>query len=483
MEDFKEPYIQPQLEINKRNQSTNLSIKDIILEKEYLSQYPTEIDQHWIGLRAIKYITGDYLYDFLFGPKDTRTTTEIEKLSPETIKGFNDLNRKRNISAFQPYYKFSWANIIKYGPTLKEIENAMFIIIIFRFIFYSRQYGIKSALIICSIALTSTYCYMTVLQDAIAYPRNIMWRNTTIFRPFFESVLTRRKISDDMYIRLPSPAFKAYIKKLSPRRQKEALREYKRNARRYKPIIQIPSVDLDLSSIGNRLEKGNRVLKNKLKGTFYGLMDIIDPLTTKLKPSVLKIRQSQFYRNLIRMKEQLSYFLFAYVVPDKHRNQFYLAYVFCGRLGKNLLPYHVEWHLNFVLIFMHISVPYLKGVYLRLNELMINTLLPEGRKNEVELIIYYMSLISGGMVYFIILAMLHAIFSQYFYIPFIVPGLENQTGPRPKNSIYSGGYTSWQDEIDFIEPTVKNVKIWFGWLGKGSNDRKRRKRRRKKGKI
>ena len=390
MTDFKESYTKVQKEVDKKSQNRNLSITELVLEKDYSNQSLSEIDRHWIGMRAIKYITGDYLYDFLFGPKDTRTTAEIEKLSPETVKGFNDLNRKRNISAFQPYYKFSWTNLIKYGPTLKEIENAMFIIIIFRFIFYSRQYGFKSALIICSIALMSTYCYMTVLQDAIAYPRNIMWRNTTIFRPFFESVLTRRKMSDDMYVRLPSPAFKAYIKKLSPRRQREALREYRRNARRYKPIIEIPSVNFDLSSINNRLEKGNRLIKNKLKGTVYGFMDIIDPLTTKLKPSFLKMRQSQFYRNLLRMKEQLSYFLFAYVVPDKHRNQFYLAYVFCGRLGKNLLPYHFEWHLNFVLIFMHISVPYLKGVYLRLNELMINTLLPEGRKNEVELIIYYM---------------------------------------------------------------------------------------------
>jgi hypothetical protein len=34
---------------------------------------------------------------------------------------------------------------------------------------------------------------------------------------------------------------------------------------------------------------------------------------------------------------------------------------------------------------------------------------------------------------------------QYFYVPFFVENTELHIGPRPKNSIYSGGQTSWQD--------------------------------------
>ena len=34
----------------------------------------------------------------------------------------------------------------------------------------------------------------------------------------------------------------------------------------------------------------------------------------------------------------------------------------------------------------------------------------------------------------------------YFYVPFFVENTELHIGPRPKNSIYSGGQTSWQDQ-------------------------------------
>jgi hypothetical protein len=39
---------------------------------------------------------------------------------------------------------------------------------------------------------------------------------------------------------------------------------------------------------------------------------------------------------------------------------------------------------------------------------------------------------------------IHAIWGQYFYIPFFVENTELHIGPRPKNSIYSGGQ-AWQD--------------------------------------
>ena len=68
---------------------------------------------------------------------------------------------------------------------------------------------------------------------------------------------------------------------------------------------------------------------------------------------------------------------------------------------------------------------------------------------------------------FIIFALFHAIWGQYFYVPFFVENTELHIGPRPKNSIYSGGQTAWQDSDN------KNVnrffpKLWFGWFGRGS---------------
>ena len=67
----------------------------------------------------------------------------------------------------------------------------------------------------------------------------------------------------------------------------------------------------------------------------------------------------------------------------------------------------------------------------------------------------------------IIFGLFHAIWGQYFYFPFFVENTELHIGPRPKNSIYSGGQTAWQD------PKEKNVnrlfpKLWFGWFGRGN---------------
>jgi hypothetical protein len=44
-------------------------------------------------------------------------------------------------------------------------------------------------------------------------------------------------------------------------------------------------------------------------------------------------------------------------------------------------------------------------------------------------------------------------------------------GPRPKNSIYSGGQTAWQDP----EEKEKNLnrlfpKLWYGWFGRGTEN-------------
>jgi hypothetical protein len=40
---------------------------------------------------------------------------------------------------------------------------------------------------------------------------------------------------------------------------------------------------------------------------------------------------------------------------------------------------------------------------------------------------------------FIIFGLFHAIWGQYFYLPFFVENTELHIGPRPQNSIYSGG--------------------------------------------
>ena len=72
-----------------------------------------------------------------------------------------------------------------------------------------------------------------------------------------------------------------------------------------------------------------------------------------------------------------------------------------------------------------------------------------------------------GLIFF---GLFHAIWGQYFYFPFLVENTELHIGPRPKNSIYSGGNTAWQDEKNVGMERVF-PKFWYGWFGSGtSND-------------
>jgi hypothetical protein len=55
---------------------------------------------------------------------------------------------------------------------------------------------------------------------------------------------------------------------------------------------------------------------------------------------------------------------------------------------------------------------------------------------------------------------------QYFYFPFFVENTELHIGPRPRDSIYSGGYTAWQDsqekERNFQQFLTK-ILVWMVW--------------------
>ena len=66
---------------------------------------------------------------------------------------------------------------------------------------------------------------------------------------------------------------------------------------------------------------------------------------------------------------------------------------------------------------------------------------------------------------FIIFGIFHAIWGQYFYLPFFVENTELHIGPRPKTSIYSGGQTAWQDseEKKKIQTCVPENLVWLVW--------------------
>ena len=95
--------------------------------------------------------------------------------------------------------------------------------------------------------------------------------------------------------------------------------------------------------------------------------------------------------------------------------------------------------------------------------------------SSLQFQIDFLSVIIGFIVLthigLLIFGLFHAIWGQYFYVPFFVENTELHIGPRPKNSVYSGGNTSWQDP----EEKEKNLnrllpKLWYGWFGRGTKN-------------
>ena len=150
------------------------------------------------------------------------------------------------------------------------------------------------------------------------------------------------------------------------------------------------------------------------------------------------------------------------------------AYATITRIGKRYCPYLVRWHWTFLLIMGMVEQFFVYFIY-RIFYFYTFIILPQTKGESIgsDLLLQakFLNFLLAGFVLahigFVIFGLLHASLGQYFYIPFFVENTELHIGPRPTNSIYSGGYTAWQD------PKEKNSnrvipKLWYGWFGRGT---------------
>jgi hypothetical protein len=148
-----------------------------------------------------------------------------------------------------------------------------------------------------------------------------------------------------------------------------------------------------------------------------------------------------------------------------------LIYTLIIRLGKRYVPYPLIWHGTFYYLYTQLFGDPVYQVLVNSMEFLKDGLIPKLRIEEIEMMEILQMTFITGIIYSITLGMLHAAFSQYYYIPFITPMVEAHAGKRPKGKFYSGGYCSWQDELELFTPSKGDYKIWFGFLGKGSGDK------------
>ena len=335
---------------------------------------------------------------------------------------------------------------IQDGLTLADIENVLFFILFVRFLILAIRYNLKTSFYITCIGLFAGYLWYRHLIDLIS-----MYRSVLLKLPFLhklgldavqlrslhrQMVLTDLKLGEDVHWYNPGQLiYYAFTKGIVDIDQETGLRTY------IDPVSMITSN-----------------LKEPQRST---ILPIYYKIYNKIIPKIFDIC-SKFWTQLSGVA----------------------AYAVITRIGKKYCPYLVRWHWTFLLIISMVEqilvyfiyrvyyfqtfvlIPQLSEAELSLNNLVDRNLLLQ--INVLNGVIASVVLVHIGLILF---GLFHAIWGQYFYFPFFVENTELHIGPRPKNSIYSGGNTSWQDP----EEKEKNFsrffpKFWYGWFGSGTKN-------------
>jgi len=327
------------------------------------------------------------------------------------------------------------------GLTLADIENILFFILFIRFIILAIRYNLKTSFLITCIGLFAGYLWYRHLIDLISMYRSILIKLPYLYRLGIDAVqlrtmnkqvvLTNLKLGNNVHWYNPGQLiYYAFTNGILVLNQETGLRYY-------------------IDPLSMFISKLTEDIKINILPIYYKLYNKIIP---------------QFFEALSKFWSQLSGIA---------------AYAVVTRIGKRYCPYLVRWHWTFLLIIGFIEQVLVYFVYrisyFQTNVLILQTQLSNYTDQNIILqvnilnsLIAFIVFLHLGLIFF---GLFHAIWGQYFYFPFIVENTELHIGLRPKNSIYSGGNTAWQDEKE------KNVqrflpKFWYGWFGKGTKNNK-----------
>ena len=371
-------------------------------------------------------------------PKNQEIRQAIDNtLNPDVLnlKSSTDIS----LETFRLIIESLWEKI-QNGLTLSDIENVLFFILFIRFLILAIRYNLKTSLYITCIGLFAGYLWYRHLIDLIS-----MYRSVLLKLPFLHSLgmdaVQMRSLNRQM-----------------------ALTDLKlgENARWYNPG-QILYYALTKGIVNIDPETGLR---------YY--IDPISMVISNLEEPMKSNLGSLYYKIYNKIIPKI------FDICSKFWNQLsgVAAYAVITRIGKRYCPYLVRWHWTFLLIIGMVEQIFIYFIY-RVYYFQSFVLIPQAESynnsidsnlilqiNLLNVIIACVVLTHIGLIIF---GLFHAIWGQYFYFPFFVENTELHIGRRPKDSIYSGGQTAWQD------PEEKNVnrlfpKLWFGWFGRGSKD-------------
>lgn len=330
-------------------------------------------------------------------------------------------------------------NKVQDGLTLSDIENILFFILFARFLILALRYNLKTSFYITFIGLFAGYLWYRHLIDLI-----LMYRSLLVKLPFLH--------------RLGMDAVQ--------------LRSFHR---------QTVLTDLKLDENIHWYNPGQMIYYAFIKGIVNidpetGIKYFIDPISMVVSKFQNSNVLALYYKMYNKVLPKI------YDICSKFWSQLsgIIAYAVVTRIGKRYCPYLVRWHWTFLLIIGMIEQVFIYFIY-RVYYFQTFVLIPQNQFSndfldsnfslQVSILNAVITCIVLGHIGFILFGLFHAIWGQYFYIPFFVENTELHIGPRPKNSIYSGGSTAWQD-LDERKKELNRVlpKLWYGWFGRGTQN-------------
>ena len=331
---------------------------------------------------------------------------------------------------------------IQDGLTLADIENVLFFILFMRFIILAIRYNLKTSLYITCIGLFAGYLWYRHLIDLVS-----MYRSVLLKLPFLH------KLGMDAV----------------------QLRSLHR---------QMVLTDLKLGENTHWYNPGQVIYYALTKGIVHidsdtGLRYYIDPISM-----IVSKMQDSDNLNIL----PLYYKVYNKIIPKIYDicSKFWAqlsgvaAYAVITRIGKRYCPYLIRWHWTLLLIIGMVEQIFIYFIY-RVYYFQTFILIPQTKSytNYVDPNLLLQINALNGVIACIVLAhiglilfgLFHAIWGQYFYVPFFVENTELHIGPRPKNSVYSGGNTSWQDPVEKEKNLNRFLpKLWYGWFGSGTKN-------------
>lgn len=373
------------------------------------------------------------------------TNSEIRQ-AMENNSEINTLNFEplpaTGLKTFQLMIEGLWEKI-QDGFTLADIENVLFFILFIRFVILALKYNLKTSFYITCIGLFAGYFWYRHLIDLVS-----MYRSVLLKLPFLhklgmdaaqlrslrgQMVLTDLKLGENAHWYNPGQVlYYAFTKGITNIDPETGFRYY------IDPISMVIS-NLPESSQANILPLYYKIYNN-------------------LVPKIFEIC-SKFWNQLSGIA----------------------AYILITRLGKRYCPYLIRWHWTFLLIIgmvEQIFIYFIHRVYYFQTFVLLpqtKSILNETNENlilQIKFLNVFLTCIVLTHIGFIIFGLFHAIWGQYFYVPFFVENTELHIGPRPTNSIYSGGQTAWQDPVEKQKVLNRLLpKLWYGWFGRGTKNK------------